>query len=301
MVFPNEERVSERRALINILDANGIKLKKSLGQNFLFRSAVIDYLSGLVNLSKDDLVIEVGCGIGALSLALAERLRGGAGELLLIEIDKRFAAILEDRLRPFDNVTLLQADALELDWAELDIVRRAAAEGRRLHIVSNLPYYITGELIENFLLKLPDAYSMSFMMQDEAYKRIGNIDKRNKNLSPLAVLWSLYGDVQAVEKLSKEEFYPVPGVDSVFVSIRKKSAACATGVSPEQIPGFNAFLKMAFAERRKTLKNNLRSLCTSDTWQELCDIVGILYDVRAEALSPQQLAELYLAWQNLSQ
>jgi 16S rRNA (adenine1518-N6/adenine1519-N6)-dimethyltransferase len=250
--------------------------QRELGQNFLVDQNILGVIERLAELQADDVVLEVGGGLGVLS----QRLAGRVAHLHVVEVDGR----LEDRLRAavaaFDNVTLHLVDALDLDLAAL----RPAPD----KLVANLPYGIAATLILNTIQQLPGVRNWVVMVQREVGERFAAAPATPAYGVP-SVLAQLACEVKVLRAISRTVFRPVPNVDSVLLGLRR------TG--PPVDPAVGRLVHAAFAHRRKTL---VGSLALAPGWgREVREPVraallelGHPADERAERLAPEELREL---------
>lgn len=247
----------------------GIAPNKALGQNFLADEAAAEKIAA----SCEGNVIEIGPGMGALT----EKLLNRQGKVAAIEIDRRMAEILKDRFG--DKLMLVEGDVLKTDIAAL-----AEALGGEVSIGGNLPYYITTPICTQLITCGANICSMTLMMQKEAADRFF-AKPGDRVYGPMAVLAQYYYDVSNMLSLSREAYYPQPDVDSVVLKFERRNAV------PH--PMLHWLLESAFAMRRKTLANNLKSAGISDErLNDICEKVGILPSIRAEKLTAEQFAAI---------
>jgi 16S rRNA (adenine1518-N6/adenine1519-N6)-dimethyltransferase len=216
-----------------LLNRYGIEPKKSLGQNFLLDGAALNRIVAAANVGPGDHILEIGPGLGALTHLLA----------VAIELDGRLLPILEAELAGYQNLTLVQGDILEFDPADWFSVP--------YKVVSNVPYYITGAILRHLLSATPQPARVVLTVQKEVAERITAAPPR---LSLLAVSVQFYGQVTIVDTIKAGAFWPRPDVDSAVVRIDLHP----TRHSQEAL--FFQVARAGFSQRRKQLKNNLRSL-----------------------------------------
>lgn len=258
--------------------------RSRLGQNFLHDAAAIQRIVAALGDCSQRLVVEIGPGKGAITRLLAERAR----HVLAIELDPVLAARLRDTFPP-ERVTVAPIDVLNFDFAAA-----AAGAGQRLVVVGNLPYYITSPI----LLKLAEnAASLDFavlMVQREVADRVAAAPG-SRDYGVLTVTVQLHGPVQTLFTLPPEAFSPPPEVHSTVFRWRFQPRFAALGIDPAS---FTAFLRQAFAQKRKTLANNLRAAGYSAAHiQAALSTAAIQPTTRAEALSIEELAAL---WKSLA-
>lgn len=264
----------------------GIEPKQSLGQNFLFDDNILASIVAAADLSATDEVLEVGPGIGSLTRHLA----AAARRVVAVELDQRFLPILEQELSGFSNVELIHADILEVDPA--DYFSGQAEAGSRYKVVGNVPYYITGAILRHLLGATLKPARMVLTVQKEVAERL---TAAPPNMSLLAVSVQVYGQVERVMTVKAGAFWPRPDVDSAVVAIT---------IDPQHLgeqPAFDEkrffrLVRAGFSQKRKQLKNNLRSLGGDALVAEALDRAGIDGRRRAETLSLSEWQQLYEAF-----
>lgn len=269
-----------------ILDEYGIQLKKSLGQNFLTDPHVLEKIIRAAALTKESGVIEIGPGIGALT----ERLAQAAGKVVAIEIDQRLIPVLENLFQNNDNVEIINEDALTVNLKQ--VVADHFQNAGSLHVVANLPYYVTSPILVRLLQEQLPLTNIVIMIQKEVADRL-KAAPGTKDYSSLSVLVQYYAEVREVGRVPSHVFVPRPQVDSkvVCLTLRKEPKV--------QVPDEQAFFKMvraAFHQRRKTLLNSLHSHLLSSVSKEEVEKwmheAGIDPKRRAETLNLEEFAVL---------
>lgn len=279
--------LSSPRTVNAIRDKYGLRLSKSLGQNFITDSNVLARIADGAGVSDEDLVIEIGPGIGVLTAELAER----AAFVEAVEIDKRLIPILEDTLSEYDNVHVLNQDILKTDIGSLVEERRQDGSFTgKVHIIGNLPYYITTPIIMKLLEENVPADSITVMMQKEVADRI-NAGPGNRTYGAISVAVQYYCSVSKITDVPKEAFVPRPKVESTVLKLiphKEKKVA----VKDEK--AFLRCVKAGFAQRRKTLLNALSSAGGMD--KEKVKAILEAADVdpgrRAETLTVEEFAKI---------
>ena len=267
-----------------ILKRRGLYLRRELGQNFLTDEGLADRLAGLAGVGADDLVIEIGTGLGVLTRALARR----AGRVVSIEIDSGLvAALREESLLPA-GVELIHADALRLDLGEL--VRDQTTPVR---VVANLPYSAATPLLRRLLDLRGELADWSVMLQREVAARIV-APTGNKDYGSLAVLHHLTVDAQVQQELAPGSFFPTPDVHSSFLRVWPRRTPL---LEPDELGRVESVLRAVFAQRRKTVINSLRAgsgLAGGDRETLVAALVaaGIDPQDRAERIEPARLLAL---------
>lgn len=220
-----------------------IKLKKSLGQNFLKNQTIINKIVDSANIFPDSLVIEIGPGAGALTKSLIKKSK----YVLAYEIDKDLAPILEQLKNNNKNLDIIYADFLKRDLQQ-DIVNY---EVENIYVIANLPYYITTPIIEKIINEKLDVKKIVIMVQKEVGKRLSALPG-NKEYNSLTVFLNYYFNIKKLFVVTRNNFIPQPKVDSIVISLEKKDKIDVTNL--------NLFFKLirdSFKYKRKTIKNNL--------------------------------------------
>lgn len=264
-----------------ILRKYGLRLTKSLGQNFLTDINIIRKIVDTAEVNENDLVLEIGPGIGSLTVQLAER----AGRVIAVEIDRRLMEPLSETLEGCDNVQVVNADILKTDLSAL-----TAGWDGSLKVVSNLPYYITTPVIMG-LLESPIPWELLvFMIQKEVVSRMV-AEPGTKDYSALSVAVRYYADPKLAFHVSRNCFIPKPDVDSAVIKLKKRSLSHLEDVDREFL--FKV-IRAAFSQRRKTLLNALGKQPWleggKERLKEILCVMGLSEDTRAEALSVEQFA-----------
>ncbi len=273
----------DKKAVQDLCARFQIKPSHTLGQNFLVDSRVIDQIIKAADIHDDDLVIEIGPGLGALTHDLARK----AGRVIALELDRSLIVPLQELLAEYsETCRVIQGDALQADFAALTAEWPASVK-----VMANLPYYITTPLIEKVLRELPGSRQLIFMLQKEAVERL-LASPGTKSYSPLAVLAASFGQAKKITDVPAASFYPQPHIDSSVVRLD------ATGQLPiVNWSEYNRFLNACFGQRRKTLANSLRIAgYPAAILQKLPGILqtlGAADDVRAEKLDKNQFFNLF--------
>ena len=263
-----------------IKEKYGFKLSKSLGQNFLTEKNIIDKIIDSTDITDEDLVIEIGPGVGVLTYEAAQR----AKKVIAVEIDKNLIPILKDSLAEFDNVEVINQDVLKTDLNQI-ITDSGCREAK---IIGNLPYYITTPIIMGILESNTIADSITIMMQKEVADRI-KAGPGSKTYGALSVAVQYYCEVETVAIVPKEVFFPAPKVASAVLKlvIRKEKPV---ELIDEKM--FFRCIKAGFGQRRKTLSNSLMGLgdVTKEQVKACLEELGIDEKRRAETLSLEEFA-----------
>jgi 16S rRNA (adenine1518-N6/adenine1519-N6)-dimethyltransferase len=262
-----------------IVNKYGFKFTKSLGQNFLTdESVLMDIVNG-AEVDNEDMVIEIGPGVGTLTRVLLSK----AKAVTAVELDSKLIPILQEELKEYDNFALIHKDALKLDYNEL------IGEEKSVKIVANLPYYITTPIISYLLSGGYNFKSLTVMIQKEVAERIAA--KENcKEYGSLSLLVQYYCDVEVIRKVPPTSFIPQPKVDSLVIRMNRLDTP---KVRPKSIDLFFRIIRESFNMRRKTLWNSLKGLkLNSDNMSKAFQAAGIDPIRRGETLSIFEFAKL---------
>ena len=257
------------------------KFSRSLGQNFLTNKEVIDGIVEGADITKEDLVIEIGPGIGVLTAAAAEK----AGKVIAIEIDTNLVTILGDTLAEFDNVKVINENVLKLNLAK--IIEEEAGYYKAVKVIGNLPYYITTAIIMKLLEEKLPVESITIMMQKEVADRIKS-SPGSRIYGAISVAVQYYCRVNIVEDVPKDYFMPMPKVDSAVLRLDVRKEAPVNLLDEKM---FFRCIKAGFSQRRKTLLNSLTGTGFGKGVISKCLVnAGIDGKRRAETLSLSDFA-----------
>lgn len=270
-----------------IKERHNFQLSKSLGQNFITDKSVIERIVEGSDVGEDDLVIEIGPGIGVLTAEAAEY----AAKVVAIEIDKKLIPILAETLADYDNIRVINQDILKTDINEIIREEREAGSFTGgVKIMGNLPYYITTPIIMGILEKGVEADSITIMMQKEVADRI-KAAPGGKIYGAISAAVQYYCEVEQVASVPKEVFVPRPKVDSAVLklSIRKERP-----VDLIDEKSFFACIKAGFGQRRKTLLNSLTGVngLPKEDIKEILEAAGVDPARRAETLDINEFAAI---------
>jgi 16S rRNA (adenine1518-N6/adenine1519-N6)-dimethyltransferase len=260
----------------------GIEPKRDLGQNFLIDDNILGVILGLLECGPDDVVLEVGAGLGVLTAALAEV----ASQVYAFEIDRSLEPALQATLTGRSNVNLHFADVLRAGLEELAPSPTLCA--------SNPPYSVAGPFVIESLQRLPGIHRYCLMVQREVADRMA-APPGSKVYGILSVWVGLYARIARARQLSRSIFYPQPHVDSTLIVLDRRPPNEITTLEPAVL---RQVVQAAFGQRRKTLVNALSAgLHVEREWAaRAVESLGVSPDVRAERLEPAQfvgLAEMY--------
>ncbi len=256
----------------------GVVPKRDLGQNFLIDDNILGVILAQLECRPDDVVLEVGAGLGVLTIALARVAR----HVHAFEIDRSLAGPLAQTLGDEQRVTLHFEDVLRASLEALDPAPTACA--------SNLPYSVAGPFVIEALQRLPRVRRYCLMVQREVAERMA-AGPGTKAYGVLSVWVRLYADIVRVRPLARSIFYPQPHVDSSLIVLDRKSDSELPAGEAAQL---RRIVQAAFGQRRKMLVNSLSAGlgCSRDQAAAALERLGLPADVRAERLEPAQLAEL---------
>lgn len=262
-----------KNTIFNIVKKCSLKPNKSLGQNFLIDPSVSSRIVDSLNITEDEKILEIGPGLGTLTHFLALR----TNPIELVELDKTMVDFLEVVYKDFKNIKIINKDILRVDVSSYD------------KIVGNLPYYITTDIIVYILLNAAKCRKLVFMIQKEAFPRF-SAKVNEDGYGPAAILVSLLGEIRKVVNVGANSFYPNPHIDSIVFEIE-------FDISKKTKANYDIYrlAKALFANRRKTILNNLSSLVGSkDKALKMLNQLNIKETLRPENLSKQDYANLYL-------
>lgn len=253
-----------------------VKAKRSLGQNFLIDPEIPVNIAEAAQISACDTVIEIGPGLGALTKHLVAK---DCYKLVLIEKDTKLKKMLSEQYEK-PNLTIIEADALHINYAELLSVQYPGK------IVANLPYNVATLLILQWLPLFPHLKTLTVMIQKELALRFMAHCKQ-KDYGSLSVYASLFADCKILFEVPPEAFDPPPKVDSAVIQFHLKQA-------PEiNLEAFSSLLKACFAQKRKTLWNNLKAIVPIESLEAYFKQLSWSKTIRAEELSLNQFLALF--------
>ena len=258
--------------------------KHSLGQNFIEDETLLEQLADLSLVTREDCVLEIGPGFGALTKPLARR----AKQVVSLEIDPTLFPILNVALEHFDNARVVQGDVMKTDLHAL--TEASFGEDCSLRVAANLPYYITTDVLTKLLVTLPEAKSIAVMIQKEVGDKLLS-QPGDEGYGPLAILCQYFCVVRRALDVPAACFTPPPKVDSSFMVLERRTEKLYA-VADEAL--LMRLIRGAFAMRRKTLINNLIACFPLDRQQAAAamEAAGLNAQCRAEALSIGQLCSL---------
>ncbi len=270
-----------------IMNKYNIKANKNLGQNFLINEEVVNKIVDCSNITKQDLVIEIGPGLGTLTSLLLEK----AGKVICIELDTNMIKILEDRFSLYSNFEILNQDVLKVDIEKLIKEEKEKGNITKVKIVANLPYYITTPIIMKLLEEELDLESITVMIQKEVADRLIAVPGE-KNTGAITYTVYYYAESQAIMEVPKESFIPEPEVTSKVIKLNIRKAP---PVNPKNKEKMFKVIKCAFMQRRKTLLNSLTNnkiFANKEQGIKILNNSEIKENIRAEELSLEDFAKI---------
>lgn len=275
-----------------MLERFGLATKHRLGQNFLVNDNVIGRILQLAELNEDSSVLEVGPGIGTLTLGMVPH----AGHVTSIEADRELEPVLSDLAHTYPNFAYLMGDALKVSWTDICSAASESDAGSDPNIfVSNLPYNVAATLILKFMAEQPSLQREVVMVQAEVADRIC-AKPGSKTYGAYTAKLALYGEVTGRFEVPPTCFMPAPHVNSAVVRIDRKPAQnpeTGESLTPEQIEVACAVIDAAFAQRRKTIRNSMSASGFDKTALDAAfEATGIAPTTRAEALEPNDFIRL---------
>ena len=270
-----------------IMKKYNIKANKNLGQNFLVSSDAINQIVNSGEIEKDDLIIEIGPGLGTLTKELLER----AKKVICVELDNKMVEILNERFSLYNNLEILNQDILKTDLKEIIKKEKTQNNIKDVKIIANLPYYITTPIIMKLLEEKLDLKSITVMIQKEVAERL-IATPGEKNTGAITYTVYYYAEAKKITEVPNTSFIPEPEVTSevIRLDIRKNPP-----VETKNIEMMFKIIKNAFMQRRKTLLNSLTNTKIFKNKEEGTKILKTLNlneNIRAEELTLKNFAEI---------
>ena len=270
-----------------IMKKYNIRANKSLGQNFLINSEVVENIVNSSEINKEDMVIEVGPGLGTLTKYLLEK----AGKVLCIELDPKMIKILNDRFSEYDNFEIINADVLKVNLNEVIDENKKNGKIKNVKVVANLPYYITTPIIMKLLEERLDIESITVMIQKEVADRLIEIPG-GKNTGAITYTVYYYCESEKIMEVPNSSFIPEPEVTSEVIKMNLRKDP---GVKVDNPKVMFMIIKSAFMQRRKTLLNaltNTKVFINKEEGLNILKKLNLNENVRAEELSLQDFANI---------
>ena len=270
---------------IEVIQKYEFAFQKKFGQNFLIDTHVLDKIISAAEITKDDLVVEIGPGIGTMTQYLA----CAAREVVAIEIDKMLIPILQDTLSAYDNVTIINEDVLKVDLNKLAEEKNG---GRPVKVVANLPYYITTPIIMGLFENHVPLHSITIMVQKEVADRM-RMGPGTKDYGALSLAVQYYAEPYLVANVPQNCFMPRPKIGSAVIKLTVHEKPPVT-VRDEKL--MFKLIRASFNQRRKTLANGLNNSpelhYSKEQIAEAIDRLEVSPSVRGEVLTLEQFAKL---------
>ena len=285
MITRPEEKLGNPQKTIQIIQKYGFAFQKKFGQNFLIDMHVLDKIIGAAGVTREDMVLEIGPGIGTMTQYLAE----SAKQVVAVEIDTNLIPILSETLAGYDNVTVINQDILKVD------IKKLAEEyngGRPIKVVANLPYYITTPIIMGLFESSVPIDNITVMVQKEVADRM-QVGPGSKDYGALSLAVQYYAEPYIVANVPPNCFIPRPNVGSAVIRLTRHKKP------PVEVKNRDLMFKLiraSFNQRRKTLLNGLNNSPEIPIVKEkiaaAIEQLGVPASVRGEALTLEQFARL---------
>ena len=270
---------------IEVLQKYNFSFQKKFGQNFLIDDHVITKIINAAEITKDDLVLEIGPGIGTMTQYLAESAR----KVIAVEIDKNLIPILGETLAEYDNVTVINEDILKLDINRLVEEENA---GKPIKVVANLPYYITTPIIMGLFESHVPLQSITVMVQKEVADRM-QVGPGSKDYGALSLAVQYYAKPYIAANVPPNCFIPRPGVGSAVIRLTRYEEPPVT-VKDESL--MFKLIRASFNQRRKTLQNGIANSpelpYSKAQVEKALEKMGLAANVRGESLTLAEFAKL---------
>ena len=279
------EKLSNPQITIQTIKKYEFAFQKKFGQNFLIDDHVITKIINAAEITKDDLVLEIGPGIGTMTQYLAESAR----KVIAVEIDKNLIPILGETLAEYDNVTVINEDILKLDINRLVEEENA---GKPIKVVANLPYYITTPIIMGLFESHVPLQSITVMVQKEVADRM-QVGPGSKDYGALSLAVQYYAKPYIAANVPPNCFIPRPGVGSAVIRLTRYEEPPVT-VKDESL--MFKLIRASFNQRRKTLQNGIANSpelpYSKAQVEKALEKMGLAANVRGESLTLAEFAKL---------
>lgn len=281
----NKPVLGNPKNTIEILQKYNFTLQKKYGQNFLIDTHVLDKIIESARITKEDFVLEIGPGIGTMTQYLADAAR----EVVAVEIDKELIPILEETLKEYDNVSILNSDILKVDIAQIAKERNG---NQPIKVVANLPYYITTPIIMGLFESHVPIESITVMVQKEVADRM-QVGPGTKDYGALSLAVQYYAIPKIVANVPPNCFMPRPKVGSAVIRLERHKTP-PVDVIDEKL--MFQLIRASFNQRRKTLVNGLNNAdimgLSKETITKAIETLGHGANIRGEALTLEEFAQL---------
>ena len=279
------EKLSDPKKTIEVIQKYQFAFQKRFGQNFLIDAHVLEKIVSAAGITKDDCVLEIGPGIGTMTQYLAE----SAGQVIAVEIDTNLLPILADTLKDYSNVKVINQDILKVDINELV---KEYNNGRPIKVVANLPYYITTPIIMGLFESNVPIDNITVMVQKEVADRM-QVGPGSKDYGALSLAVQYYASPYIVANVPPNCFIPRPNVGSAVIRLTRYQEPPVQVKDPKLM---FKLIRASFNQRRKTLQNGLNNSpeisFSKEEITKAIESLGVSPSVRGEALSLEQYAQL---------
>ena len=279
------EKLGNPKNTIEVIQKYQFAFQKKFGQNFLIDPHVLDKIIGAAGVTKEDMVLEIGPGIGTMTQYLAET----AGKVVAVEIDNNLIPILKETLADYDNITIINEDILKVD------IKKLAEEyngGRPIKVVANLPYYITTPIIMGLFESNVPIDNITVMVQKEVADRM-QVGPGSKDYGALSLAVQYYAEPYIVANVPPNCFIPRPNVGSAVIRLTRHKEMPVQVTDPKLM---FRLIRASFNQRRKTLQNGLNNApdisFTKEQIIAAIESLGVPATIRGEALDLKQFAQL---------
>ena len=279
------EKLGNPKNTIEVIQKYQFAFQKKFGQNFLIDPHVLDKIIGAAGVTKEDMVLEIGPGIGTMTQYLAE----AAGKVVAVEIDNNLIPILKETLADYDNITIINEDILKVD------IKKLAEEyngGRPIKVVANLPYYITTPIIMGLFESNVPIDNITVMVQKEVADRM-QVGPGSKDYGALSLAVQYYAEPYIVANVPPNCFIPRPNVGSAVIRLTRHKEMPVQVTDPKLM---FRLIRASFNQRRKTLQNGVNNApdisFTKEQIIAAIESLGVPATIRGEALDLKQFAQL---------
>ena len=270
---------------IEIIQKYEFAFQKKFGQNFLIDTHVLEKIIAAAGVTEDDCVLEIGPGIGTMTQYLAEHARS----VVAVEIDKNLIPILQETLKEYENITVINDDILKVDINKLTEEYNG---GRPIKVVANLPYYITTPIIMGLFEGGVPIDNITVMVQKEVAERM-QVGPGSKDYGALSLSVQYYADAYIVANVPPNCFIPRPGVGSAVIRLTRHKEPPVEVDDPKLM---FKLIRASFNQRRKTLQNGLNNSpelpFAKDEIADAIESLGVTPQIRGEALTLKQFADV---------
>lgn len=269
-----------------IMNEYNITANKGYGQNFLVDENIVSSIVEKADVNKEDLIIEIGPGLGTLTALLLEK----AGKVVCIELDPKMITVLNDRFTLYDNFELINNDVLKEDLKSIIEKNLKTLRLKKAKVVANLPYYITTPIIMKLLEDKLNLESITVMVQKEVAERLAE-EPGGKETGAITYSIHYYTNPEIVINVPNDSFVPAPKVDSAVIKLEVLNTP---KIQVENEAVFFKVVKAAFLQKRKTLINSLSNskIADKETLENMLNSMNIDLKIRAEKLSLEEFGQI---------